>query len=121
MALLPDPAALETAARHIRGHADDLRGRASRLAAAAETVRWHSPAASAFRGDVRGLASAFRRAAAQIDDAADALRRHAGAVRRAEDVIRAAEQAARSVERSTRNAVQGAMHAGKDLAHALGL
>jgi ABC-type transporter Mla subunit MlaD len=94
MAALPDPAALDTVARHLSGHADDLRGRASRLVAAAETVRWHSPAAATFRGDVRDLALAFRRAAGEIDDAADALARHAGAVRQVEAPLRAVQHAA---------------------------
>ena len=40
MAVLSDPAALDALARHISGHADDLRVHASRLAAGAETVRW---------------------------------------------------------------------------------
>lgn len=91
---LPDPAALDTVARHLCGHADDLRGRASRLVAAAETVRWHSPAASAFRGDVRDLALSFRRAAGEIDDAADSLSRHARTVRLVEAPARAVQHAA---------------------------
>ena len=94
MAVLLDPAVLETVARHLGNHADDLRGRATRLVAAAETVRWRSPAAASFRGDVRHVAAAFRRSAGEIDDAAHALRRHAAAVRRAEAVVRAAERAA---------------------------
>jgi uncharacterized protein YukE len=110
MALLPDPAALETVARHITGHADDLRGRASRLASAAETVRWRSPAAAVFRGDVCDLASAYRRAAGEVDDAAHALRRHAAAVRHAEAAIRAAERAVAAVEHAATAAVHGVKH-----------
>jgi uncharacterized protein YukE len=94
MAAFLDPAALETVARHLTGHADDLRGRATRLVAAAETARWRSPAAVSFRDDVRRLALAFRRSAGELDDAGHALRRHAAAVRRAEAVVRAAEHAA---------------------------
>jgi uncharacterized protein YukE len=94
MAGLPDTAALEAAARHIGGHADDLRSRASRLAAAAEGVRWHSTAAAVFRGDVHELACRFRRAAGEVDDAAHALRQHAATVRRTEAVVRAAERTA---------------------------
>jgi len=94
MAVLPDCASLETVARQMDGHGEDLRGRASRLLAAAESVRWRSPAATTFRADVHDLAVAFRRAAGEIDDAAHALRRHAAAVRRAEAVVRAAEHAA---------------------------
>lgn len=107
MTVLPDAAALEAVARHINGHADDLRSRASRLVAAAEGVRWHSTAAAAFRGDVHDLACRFRRAAGEVDDAAHALRQHAAAVRRAEAVVHAAERA-----------VATAIHG---VAHALGL
>ncbi len=96
MSLPGDPAALDTAARHINHHADDLRARACRLAAAADGVRWHSTAAGAFRRDVRGLAGGFRRVADDVDDAADALRRHAATVRRVRAAIGAAEHAAAS-------------------------
>jgi uncharacterized protein YukE len=94
MAVLPDTAALDAVARHIGGHADDLRRRASRLAAAAEGVRWHSTAAAAFRNEVHDMAWRFRRTAGEVDDAALALRQHAAAVRRAEAVVRAAERTA---------------------------
>jgi uncharacterized protein YukE len=107
MSVLPDAAALDAVARHISGHAEDLRSRASRLAAAAEGVRWHSTAAAAFRGDVHDLACRFRRAAGEVDDAAHALRQHAAAVRRAEAVVGAAE-------RTAMTAIHG-------IAHALGL
>lgn len=96
MALLSDPAALDTVARRITAHADDLRGRAFRLAAAAETVRWHSPAARAFRADVRSLALSFRRAASDVDDAARVLRRHAATVRLVEAPLRVAAHAVTS-------------------------
>lgn len=92
--VLSDAAALEAVARRINGHADDLRRRASRLAAAAEGVRWQSTAAAAFRRDVHDLACRFRRSAGEVDDAARALRQHAAAVRRAEGVARAAERVA---------------------------
>lgn len=105
MAALLDPAGLDTVARRISGHADDLRARASRLAAAAEAVRWRSPAAAAFRGDVRRLVLEFRRCAGEIDDAAHALHRHAAAVRRAEAVIRAAERAAASAVHTIEHAL----------------
>jgi hypothetical protein len=94
MAVLPDAAALDTVARHISAHADDLRGRAARLAVAGETVRWRSPAARSFRVEVHDLAAAFRRAAGNVDAAAHALQRHASAVRRTDALVRAAERAA---------------------------
>ncbi len=94
MAFPGDPAALDAAARHINHHADDLRRRAGKLAATADGVRWHSTAAGAFRRDVRGLAGGFRRAADNVDDAADALRRHAATLRQVRAAIGAAEHAA---------------------------
>ena len=109
MAFPGDPAALDAAARHINHHADDLRTRAGRLAATADGVRWHSSAAGAFRRDVRGLAGGFRRAADNVDDAADALRRHAANLRQVRAAIGAAEHAAAC-------AVTGIEHA----AHVLG-
>lgn len=111
MAILLDPAALETVARRISNHADDLRSRASRLVAAAEAVRWRSPAATSFRTEVRHLALAYRRSAGEVDDAAQALRRHAAAVRRAEAVVRAAERAALATEHAAVAAVHGIEHA----------
>ena len=113
MALPGDPAALDAAARHINRHADDLRARACKLAAAADGVRWHSTAAGAFRRDVRGLASGFRRAADKVDEAADALRRHTATVRHVRAAIAAAEHAAAST-------VNGIEHVGAGVAHALG-
>ncbi len=107
-----DPAALDAAARHINHHADDLRARACRLAAAADGVRWHSTAAGAFRRDARGLAGGFRCAADNVDDAADAadaLRRHAATLRQVRAAFGAAEHAAAS-------AVHGIEH----VAHVLG-
>jgi uncharacterized protein YukE len=94
MAMLPDATVLEAVARRIGGHADDLRSRASRLAATAEGVRWHSTAAAAFRCEVHDLACRFRRTAGEVDEAAHSLRQHAAAVRRAETVVRAAERTA---------------------------
>lgn len=104
MTVLPDAAALEAVARHINGHADDLRSRASRLVAAAASVRWHSTAAAAFRDDAQNLAYRFRRAAGEVDDAAHALRQHAAAVRRAEAVVHVAERTVVTV-------AHGVMHA----------
>lgn len=113
MALPGDPAALDAAAWHINRHADELRTRACRLAAAADGVRWHSTAAGAFRRDVRGLAGGLRRAADDVDDAADALRRHATTVRHVRAAIAAAEHAAAA-------AVHGIVHTGAGVAHVLG-
>jgi uncharacterized protein YukE len=120
MAVPIDPAVLEGVARHISEHADDLRARASRLAAAADHVRWHSSGADGFRGDVRHLVDAFRRAATGVDDAADALRRHAAAVRRAEAVLRAAERVAAGAVHGAHDVGKTAVNAAEDTVKSLG-
>jgi uncharacterized protein YukE len=86
VALLPDTDVLDGLARHISGHADEMRRRAVRLAAAVEAVHWRSTAAEAFRNRARDLVADLRRAAAGIDDAAESLRHHAANVRHAESV-----------------------------------
>lgn len=124
-AALVDPGVLESLARRIDGHAEELRRRGSRLVAAADRVRWRSPAAATFRADVRGLAGAFHRSAGEVDDAAHALRRHAANVRQAEALIRTAERAAATVGRgagvAARSVVGTAEHAGAVFGRLLGL
>ena len=125
MAVLTDPARLDALARHISSHADDLRTRSVRLAAAPEGVRWRSTAARVFRADVRGLAGDFRRAANRVDDAAQAMRRHASAVRHVQAAILAAERTAAAathgVEHAGRAALGTAEKTGAALAHILGI
>lgn len=94
MALPADAAALDRLARHICGHADDLRSLAARLVAAAEHVRWHSPAACRFRVQARDVAADMRAGASRLDAAADALRDHTSTVRRVLEVAGAAVHAA---------------------------
>jgi hypothetical protein len=122
MAVPIDPGALDALARHISAHADDLRSRASRLAAAADGVRWHSTAAGAFRADARGLAGDLRRGATRVDDAAHAMRRHAATVRHVQAVIGGAEHAAAAAARGVgRAAVGAAEKAGAAVTHLLGI
>ncbi len=125
MAVLTDPASLDAIARHVSAHAEDLRVRATRLAAAAEGVQWHSTAAQAFRADARGLTGSLRHAATQLDDAAAAMRRHAATVRHVQAAIVAAEHtavaAAHGVERGGRAALGAAEKTGAAVAHVLGI
>jgi hypothetical protein len=81
MHLLPDPRALDLAARSLDGHADDVRQLALRLAAVSEATRWTSTGAAAFRDCSHRLCAELRRSAARIDDAAHALRSHSNTVR----------------------------------------
>lgn len=110
MGLPGDPAVLERLARQIRDHADDLRGYAARLVAAAEVVRWQSPAAARFRAHVHSLASELRAGARRVDDAADELHAHASAVRRVRHALDAADAA-----------VHAAQRAGSAFVHAIGM
>jgi hypothetical protein len=80
MSLLPDPAKLYAIADRIGDHARAARARADSLGAAAAAASWHGPAAAAFRVEAQVVISGLRSAAGRLDDAADALRRHAGNV-----------------------------------------
>ncbi len=55
---------------------DTVRGVATRAALIAETVPWHSPAATAFRARVTRTAVALRGAADDLDSALQLLRRY---------------------------------------------
>ena len=93
-ALVETPSDMRRIARHIRGHAEDVRARAARLAAGAEQTRWYSPAAHAFRDDVAALVRQMHGAAGRLDAAAHALDRHAA---RVSAVVSAPVHAAESV------------------------
>jgi hypothetical protein len=80
MSFLPDPAELEAIADRISRHAAATRSRASQLGAAVASADWHGVAADAFTVEAYVVLSALRSAAGRLDDAADALRRHAGKV-----------------------------------------
>lgn len=74
---LPDPADLDALADRIAGHAGATRARATRLGAAVAATGWRGPAASAFGNQAEFAVAGLRAAALRLDDAADALRRHA--------------------------------------------
>lgn len=77
MSFLFDPAELDAVADRIDRHAAATRARAVRLGAAVAAAEWRGVAAGAFRGEAQLTVSALRAAAGRLDDAADALRRHA--------------------------------------------
>jgi hypothetical protein len=77
MSFLPDPAELEAIADRIGRHATATRARAHHLGAAVAGTDWHGLAADAFSAEAYVALSALRSAAGRLDDAADALRRHA--------------------------------------------
>lgn len=98
--LLETPADMHRIAARIRHAADEVRDRARRLTLAAETARWHSPAAREFRSEVAAVARQLFVAADRLDDAARSLDRHA---RHVHDIVTAP------------------VHAVGRLAHAVGL
>jgi uncharacterized protein YukE len=80
MSPIPDPHEMLAVADRIAAHAQATRGRARQLAAAVAAVDWHGTAADAFHGQAGLVINGLRRSADRLDDAADALRRHADAV-----------------------------------------
>jgi uncharacterized protein YukE len=77
MSNLFDPADLDAVADRINGHAAATRARALRLGMAVAAAEWRGAAAAAFGAEAQLTISAQRGAAGGLDDAADALRRHA--------------------------------------------
>lgn len=92
---MADP--LTALAARVESHADELRARAGRLAAAAATARWQSLAASTFRKQVDDLVAVMRAAAGRVDDAAAHVRQHAARVRSGEPPMRTVEQSAEAL------------------------
>ncbi|MDT4902176.1 MAG: hypothetical protein QOF92_4513 [Pseudonocardiales bacterium] len=82
MSFLPDPDEMYAIADRIAGQAAAARARADELGTAIAAADWHGLAADAFDLMADGVLGGLRRAAGRLDDAADALRRHAGTVQR---------------------------------------
>lgn len=80
MSLLPDPAHLAAIADRIAAHAAATRDRAARLDRAVAATGWTGAAAAAFHLEAELTTDALRIAAARLDTAADALRRHAARI-----------------------------------------
>ena len=77
MSPIPSPAEMLAVADRITAHAHATRDRAAQLGAAVSGAHWRGTAADAFYGQANVLISGLRSAADRLDDAADALRRHA--------------------------------------------
>jgi hypothetical protein len=74
---LPDPVELTAIADRISRHAAATRARAFGLGSAVAALDWRGLAADVFRGEAHVAISALRTSAGRLDDASDALRRHA--------------------------------------------
>lgn len=78
--LVLDVSELYRIADRIARHADAVRAAAGTLAAAIANDRWRGIASDAFSAEATSVLRDMRAAADRLDDAADALRRHAGRV-----------------------------------------
>jgi uncharacterized protein YukE len=88
--LFADPGELYAIADRIARHADAVRSNATALAAAIAHDRWRGIAAEVFAGEAGRLLKDMWACARRLDDAADALRRHAGRVQALLDYFRLA-------------------------------
>jgi uncharacterized protein YukE len=80
MSVLPDPADLAAIADRIAAHAAATRDRAARLDRAVAATGWTGVAAAVFHDEAQLATDTLRNAAARLDAAADALRRHAARI-----------------------------------------
>jgi hypothetical protein len=80
MSALPNPADLTAIADRIAAHAAATRERALRLDHAVAATGWSGAAAAVFDAEAHVAGAALHGAAGRLDDAADALRRHAARV-----------------------------------------
>jgi hypothetical protein len=87
MSLFPDPIVLFAIADRIAEHASAARARAGDLGRAIDAADWHGAAAEVFGWTAQGVLLGLGRAGARLDDAADALRRHAAVVRALVDAL----------------------------------
>jgi uncharacterized protein YukE len=78
--LLADPSELYAIADRIARHADAVRSSSTILAAAVANDHWRGIASAVFSAEARSVVNDMRAGARRLDDAADALRRHAGRV-----------------------------------------
>jgi WXG100 family type VII secretion target len=110
-ALFADPADLYAMAERISRHADALRSNATLLAVAVAKDGWHGSASDVFSAQAHRVLQDMRACARRLDDAADALRRHAGRVQHAFEQIRRwwhdVEQTGESVLHAVRQFVIG--------------
>lgn len=124
MPSLPDPDQLLSLASRISAHAALARQEAHRLTAAVGSVTWSGVAAGAFDAQAAEIVWSLRRCAARLDDAADALRRHAAAVAAVIDTLRRlghdAIEIASAIAHGTVDELLHPTHLISDAAHELG-
>jgi uncharacterized protein YukE len=94
--IFADPVELYAIAERIDRHADAVRSNATMLAQVIATDRWRGLAAQVFSAEAGSVLKDMWACARRLDDAADALRRHARRVQSALDLLK---QAVDDVER----------------------
>jgi uncharacterized protein YukE len=102
-----DPEGLHRLAAQLSAAAGRARDRAVDVRATSASARWRGPAARAFHDAVFHESGVLERAAAELDDAAAALHRHADAVRHELDRLLAAERAAEHLVSAGWSRVEG--------------
>ena len=126
MSFLPDPGELRAIATRIDQHAHAARACADRLGFAVADAGWQGRAAQAFQAQAHVAVVGLRLAAGRLDDAADALRRHAGNVGAVAGAVEAAARAglltgeellahSGAVLRGLTGGAGAVVHAGSDL------
>lgn len=94
-----DTTVIRRLARELREQADEIKDEATRLVARTEQVDWSGRAAGALRERVAAQSRGLRACAADHEEAAEALDRHAARVERTKELIAAIERrAARLVD-----------------------
>jgi uncharacterized protein YukE len=86
--IFADPGELYAIADRIARHADAVRRTATTLAAAIATDRWRGLAAQVFAAEAGSVLKDMWACARRLDDAADALRRHARRVQGVLDFVK---------------------------------
>jgi uncharacterized protein YukE len=85
--IFADPGELYAVADRIARHADAVRRTATTLAAAIATDRWRGLASEVFAAEAGSVLKDMWACARRLDDAADALRRHARRVQGVLDLV----------------------------------
>ena len=104
-----DTSVIRGLARDLRRTAEEIRGEADGLSAAAAAVTWQGVAADAMRAVSRARTSALRRTADLHDDAAAALDEHADAVDRIKRLIAAIEERVLSLVAAAKDRISGVL------------
>ena len=102
-------AALRARASALRATASELRRRSAGVASRAGAMAWASRAGDVLREQLTSVASDLGRQARLLDDAADALERHAGAVASVKEEIARVQRTTEALWQRARSLVSAAV------------